>query len=222
MDPLITIWAGDQALVEKPLHEGINHLDLPLLNTYYSIMVMGCWGDLVFEQKFSLDELLQFSCDPDRPALLIDTASGPDVIITPEGLEQPDIRQGVFGQVTIPAPEPDEAGKYKVEPAIRDIYFFPYHMLDSLYMMAEMVNMPIDCYFPEQWIGEAPVAVVRSNSGGFFQVELESGTYLYMVRTPYGFYIDAWISSRRPGQVTVSPGEVFELSIHVMDCARWM
>jgi hypothetical protein len=222
MEPLLTVWAGDQAQLEIPLHEGINHLSLPILNAYYALMVTGCWGDVVFEQKFSLDELLQFSCDPDRPGLVIENLPRPDILITPEGLEQPQIRQGIFGQVTIPSLEPDESGQYDVQPAIRDIYFFPYHMLDSLYMIAEQVNAPVDCYFPAGWIGQEPVAIVRSNSGGFFQVELESGQYVYMVRTPYGFYIDAYISSRRPGQVMVYPMEVTELSIHVIDCSRWM
>jgi hypothetical protein len=67
-----------------------------------------------------------------------------------------------------------------------------------------------------------PVAIVRSNTDGFFELPLGVGEYTYMVLLPDGFYIDMYISSRWPGQVEVFPDKVTELSIHVIDCSMWM
>ncbi len=80
---------------------------------------------------------------------------------------------------------------------------------------------PIDCYFPLEMIRMDPVAIVRSNSDGYFQVPLEVGDYLYLVKEDDRYYIDAYISSHTPGLVTVYPNEVTRLLIHITDCSMW-
>jgi hypothetical protein len=51
-------------------------------------------------------------------------------------------------------------------------------VLDSIYTFA-----PIDCYISPDMLPMGPVAKVRSNSDGFFQLELRQGEYLYLVKT---------------------------------------
>ena len=101
-------------------------------------------------------------------------------------------------------------------PVVRDIYFYPYTLMDSL-----VASSPNNCYFPEIYLPDEPTAIVRSNSGGFFQLPLEAGEYLYLVKEEAGFYMDAYISSHRPGYVMVYPEEVTEMRIHVIDCSMW-
>ncbi len=214
--PRITIWAGDHTVLDEPLLAGLNHFNLPVLDTYYSVVAFGCQGEPLLEEKFSLDELMQFRCREDFPPLVIGSEPGGNVIITPEGLQQPNIQQGIFGQLTMPVYVDGSMDNVDVFPMVRDVYFFPYYLLDSMYTFA-----PIDCYFPMEMIWEEPLAIVRSNSDGFFQAPMDPGAYLYLVRTEGGYYWDAYISSHRPGFVEVFPGKVTELSIHVVDCSMW-
>ncbi len=214
--PRITIWAGDIPVLDEPLVEGLNHFNLPVMKTYYSIVAFGCQGEPLLEAKFGLEEMMQFRCGEEFPPLIIGSEPGGDVIITPEGLLQPNIKQGIFGQITMPIYVDGTTDNYDIYPMVRDVYLFPYYVLDSIYTFA-----PMDCYIPIGMIWEEPIAIVRSNSDGFFQVPMDPGGYLYLVRTEGGFYMDAFISSHRPGYVEVFPGKVTELSIHLIDCSMW-
>ncbi|MEN8157857.1 MAG: hypothetical protein ABFS10_12980 [Bacteroidota bacterium] len=218
--PRFTIWLGDRPVVDGYIQQGLNRFSVPIANSYYTVTAYGYYGQSIFEQKFSLDELMGFRCGPDFPPLVIGQ-NPPGIIITPEGLTEPNIRQGVFGQVIIPddiiVPVDsiwDATGNYVVSPVIRDIYFFPGYYLDSIMTFAE-----IGCYLPLEMIPYGPAAIVRSNSGGFFQVPLETGEYLYLVKTPNGFFINGLeMSSSRPGHVMVYPEEVTEIVIHLIHC----
>jgi len=106
---------------------------------------------------------------------------------------------------------------YKTEPVVRDLYILPYSVLDSIYALA-----PINCYFPMDLSQMDPLAIVRSNSDGFFQLSLEPGEYLYLVKEGDRYYMDAYISSHRPGYVMVYPEELTKLLIHIIDCSMWM
>jgi hypothetical protein len=217
--PRIVIWAGDQLVLDEPLQAGVNHYNISRVHTYYSVMAFGYHEELLFEAKFGIEELKKFRCGPDFPPLIIDHEPYPypGVIITPEDLMEPGIKQGVFGQITIPVIDTTTfTERYDIFPVVRDIYFFRPGLLDSIYTFA-----PINCYIGPDMIWDEPVAIVRSNSRGYFQVPLEEGEYLYMVRTEYGYYIDAYMSSRMPGQVTVHQGKVTELSIHIVGCSMW-
>lgn len=213
----LIIYAGDRLILNERLDEGLNRFELPMTSTWYLVTATACDGQTFFKQEFSLDELSMFACDPNNPPLLIQYGENPKVIITPEGLYQATIRQGVFGQITGPLDTFMDSTLMDVQPLIQDIHFFPYHVLDSIYTFA-----PIDCLIPYELIHMEPELVVRSNSEGFFQAELNQGEFLYLVRTDQGYYMDAFVSSHRPGYVKVSPGEVFELSIHLADCSLWM
>jgi hypothetical protein len=63
-----------------------------------------------------------------------------------------------------------------------------------------------------------PLAVVRTNTSGFYQLPLEEGRYNYMVKSVFGFYIDAYVSSHYPGVFDVVNGEVTILDIYVNPC----
>jgi hypothetical protein len=142
----------------------------------------------------------------------------PDVIVTPEGLLEPTIKQGIFGMITVPVDDSTDFERYDTAPVIRDLYIFPYSVLDSIYTFA-----PINCYIHQDMIGMDPLAVVRSNSDGFFQLRLDPGEYLYLVREGEQYFIpDAQLSSRRGGYVVVYPEELTKLLIHIIDCSMWM
>jgi hypothetical protein len=219
--PRIIILAGDRLVLDRALDPGINFLNLPILDAYYHVSAYGYHQEELYSAKFGLDELLQYGCGPEYPSLYIEAGGEPGIVITPEGLKEPDILQGIFGQLTRPTLDPDETGQYDVEPVVRDIYFFHHDALDSLYTAAGELVAPVDCYYPADLIWQQPAAIVRPNSEGYFQVSLEVGEYMYMVRTAWGYYVDAYISSRLPGLVVVHPEEVTELSIHLIDCSLW-
>ena len=217
--PRLEIYAGDRMILSEPMNPGLNHYKLPTINSGYKFMATDCRGRVFYEEYFRLEMLLKHRCADGYPPLVIHHLSDPDIIITPEGLHEPTIRQGVFGGVVLPIDEPGNPGTTDngdVYPVVRDVYFFPYAVMDSIFNYG-----PVDCYWPMDVLPMDPVAIVRTNSDGIFQVPLEQGDYLYMVREEHGFYIDAYISSHRPGFVKVYPGEVTELWINVIDCTMW-
>ena len=214
--PMLTVYIGDRKVMHEPMNPGLNRYELPLVNTGYLLTASDCRGRVFYEEKFYLKELLAHSCHPDIPPLVIYHDSDPGVIITPEGLYEPTINQGVFGSIVLPVDNNMEDGQPDIWPVVRDIYFFPYAVMDSIYTFAA-----VDCYFPYDMIGMKPTAIVRTNSEGYFQVPLDVGEYLYLVKEEGGYYIDAHISSHRPGYVMVYPGEVTELWINVIDCSMW-
>ena len=68
-----------------------------------------------------------------------------------------------------------------------------------------------------------PLAIVRSNSNGFFELPLRAGEYLYVLKEGEQYFIpDAQLSSRRGGYVVVYPEKLSELLIHIIDCSMWM
>ena len=214
-EPRLIIETGNRVVLDQPLYQGINHYQVPVIQGEYHLSATNCLAEPFYRQSFYLEELMQFRCHPDYPPLVIYSDSM--VIITPEGLHEPSIRQGVFGNLFVPV---DEDGTTDPDfcPLIRDIYFFPYAVMDSILSFA-----PIDCYFPVDLIGTPPVAIVRTNSEGYFQVPLEVGEYLYLVLMENGqYYFDAFISSHLPGHVEVFPEEVTKLVIHIIDCSMWM
>jgi hypothetical protein len=142
----------------------------------------------------------------------------PGVLVTPEGLTEPTINQGIFGMITIPVYDSTDFERYDVAPVVRDVYLFPWSVLDSIYTFA-----PIGCYIHPDMIGMDPLAIVRSNSDGFFELPLRVGEYLYVVKVGDQYFIpDLQLSSRRGGYVMVYPEEITKLLIHIIDCSMWM
>ena len=58
----------------------------------------------------------------------------------------------------------------KADFVVRDIHIFHFSVLDSIYTFA-----PIGCYISPDMLPEKPLAKVRSNSEGFFQLEMRAG-----------------------------------------------
>ncbi|MEN8204101.1 MAG: hypothetical protein ABFS28_16000 [Bacteroidota bacterium] len=214
--PRLIIMTGDRVVVDEALNQGLNRYLVPLVDRWYVITATDCHGDMIYMKKFPAMELMEHRCgDQFKPLVIYRDA--PEVIITPEGLLEPTIKQGIYGNITVPVDDSTLMEKYEVYPVVRDLYILPYEVMDSLISFA-----PVDCYFPLEMIGVDPLAVVRSNSGGFFQIPLEPGEYLYLVKEGDRYYIDSYISSHRPGQVVVRHEELTELLIHVIDCSMWM
>jgi len=221
--PLIRFVLGNR-VVEEALMPGLNRFNLPVVNGHYGIMAFDYRGENIFEQRFGMDELQQFSCRMNAEALMIGCGSHPKLVITPEDLREPSIRQGLFGQVLLPIDGPgglppgmaDSSGHADTWPVIFDLHIYEGAFVDSLLVMG-----PVDCHIPFDWVWQAPLAIVRSNSAGIFQLPLEEGMYSYLVKTEHGYYVDAEVSSRRPGQFHIHPQEVTELYIQLMGCGIW-
>ncbi|HER09967.1 MAG TPA: hypothetical protein ENO20_13770 [Bacteroides sp.] len=210
----LSVYMNDRQVLNALLYAGVNDYEIPLGGDWYELVATDMDGREFYKEQFPLEELLMHSCTDNAPPLVIYHAADSGVIITPEGLYEPTIAQGVFGNLTVPVDDSIMTGQYDFAPVIYDVYFYPYALMDSAWAM----NMgPTGCYFPEDMLLTPPVAIVRPNSGGYFQVPLESGKYLYLVKTDTGFYFDAWISSHLPGQVIVYPGEVTRIMIHVIE-----
>ncbi len=213
----LKVFVYDRLVLDEPMFPGENKFELPLGSMRYILVATACDGSTIFKEEFSMEELTMFRCDPNFPALMIPGSVNPDMIITPEGLYEPTIQQGMFGQILPPLDIFMDSTLNKADFIVRDIHIFHYDILDSIYTFA-----PIGCYISPDMLPERPLAKVRSNSDGFFQVELWEGEYLYLVKTEEGYYIDAFISSHRPGYVMIKPGELSYVWINLMDCSMWM
>lgn len=215
--PRLKIFAGDRVVVDEPLNQGLNRYMVPLVDRWYTLTATDCHGDMVYMEKFPAMDLLEHRCGDQYKPLVIYRDS-PDVIVTPEGLMEPTIKQGIFGMISVPVDDSTDFERYDTAPVVRDLYVFPYAVLDSIYTFA-----PINCYIHQDMIGVDPVAIVRSNSSGFFELPLKVGEYLYVLKEGDQFFIpDAQLSSRRGGYVMVYPEELTKLLIHVIDCSMWM
>ncbi len=215
-EPRLTIVVGDRVVVDEPLNQGLNRYRVPLVDKWYVISATDCHGNQIFMKEYPVKELMQHRCQDQFKPLVINREE-PDVLVTPEGLTEPTIKQGIFGRITIPVDDSTDFERYDVAPAVRDVYLFPWAVLDSIYTFA-----PIDCYIHPDMIGMDPLAIVRSNSDGYFELPLKVGEYLYVVKVGEQYYIDAHLSSRRGGYVMVYPEEISKLMIHVVDCSMWM
>lgn len=211
------VFLYDRLILDEPMFPGENKYAVPVSSGRYVVVATGCYGATIFKKDFSARELAQFRCDPDFPHLEIPAGDDEDITITPEGIYEPEIKQGLFGQLTPPLDYFMDSALMASNILVRDIHIFPYWTLDSIYTMA-----PIDCYVPADLVPLEPLAKVRSNSEGFFQLELRQGEYLYMVKTEDGYFIDAYVSSHRPGYFMIYPEEVTHLVISLMDCSMWM
>lgn len=218
LQPRFIISVNDRLILDEPLNQGLNYYRIPLVSEWYLLSARNCHGDLFYREKVPFKMLLEHRCQPEFPPLEIFDGSNPGIIITPEGLKEPDIKQGVFGMISLPVDTATKLDINQVWPVVRDLYIFPFFgVMDSIYTFA-----PIGCYIPPDLIPLDPVAIVRSNSEGFFQAPLEVGEYLYLVKEGEGFYLDAYISSRRPGYFMVFPEEVTKLRISIIDCSMWL
>jgi hypothetical protein len=215
--PMLSIWSNNRMVLHEPLNPGLNRYHLPMLDHEYHLEATDCRGQVVYQETYLLRQLLEHSCTESSPPLVISRDPLPGILITPEDLWEPTIRQGVFGQLSIGLDNFMIIDSTELPPVVRDLYFYPYHVVDSLIMMG-----PIDCHFPLDWIQEKPVAIVRSNSAGIYQVPLEAGAYLYLVSDGGLYYWDAYISSHRPGHVEVFRDSVTIRHIHILDCSMWM
>jgi hypothetical protein len=220
----IVIFSDGAFLTESYLTEGKNRVLVPRGYDTYNIRVFDCGNQLCYREMFGADELRKFSCD-DGEFLYIECGpQEPEIIITPEDNTEPTIEQGVFGQVTDPGLDyymlndssmldPGGVADYQRFPMMTDIYIYKTDIADTVYYPAT-TN---DCYYYPD-LNIEPCAVVRTNSSGYYQLPLEEGRYSYLVKTPLGFYIDAWVSSHVPGRFEVHTGEVTILNIHVQPC----
>ena len=215
--PMLTISSEDRILIHEPLAAGLNQYGIPMVTDWYVITATDCHGQVIYEMKFPVNELLAHRCGDAFLPLVIYRDPVPGIIVTPEGLTEPTIRQGVFGSITIPVDNSLDTDIYNIYPVVRDVYFYPYSVVESIQTFA-----PMGCYFPADALGMDPLLIVRSNSDGYFQAPLDVGTYLYLVKDGDRYYMDSYVSSHPPGFVMVYPEEITKLLIHIVDCSMWM
>jgi len=198
----------------------LNSFLMPELNTFrisdaydsYTILVINCQGDTVFMEAIPKKELLAHKCEAGNPLTISDQPGYPDIIITPEGLHEPTIDQGIFGRITVPV-DSSETGAYYSMPLIADLYILPAEYIDSMICYIDETGfIPSGFAYPE------PLYIIRSNSDGFFELRMEEGTYMYMVQMPWGgFYIDLYLSSRQGGYIVVNQAEITKLYISIVN-----
>ncbi|MEN8157856.1 MAG: hypothetical protein ABFS10_12975 [Bacteroidota bacterium] len=223
-EPRLMIHFNDQVLVDQPMHDGLNRYVVPMPYRGYRLSAIDCHGQIFYDRNFSREELLNHRCDPDLKPLVISHQPDSTIIITPEGLYEPTIRQGVFGFIESPLDNNMSEDGSDIWPMKRDIYFFPHYILDSIYTIDGTTSFaPVDCYIPAEMICCEPIAIVRTNSDGYFQVPLEVGEYIYLVKDENRYMMTNMDENyQRPGHVKVYPEEVTKLVIHLVDCSMWM
>lgn len=221
----IAIYSEGALLSESYLSAGENRVMVPRGYETYTIRVFDCGNQLCFREMFEAEELRKFRCDGGEFLFIVCGVEEPGVILTPDDISEPTIEQGVFGQVTGAGLDDymilddstwtDSANfaEPQTYPMVTDLYIYKTAMTDTVYYPAS----PGDCYYYPD-INARPIAVVRTNSSGYYQLPLDAGSYSYLVKTPFGFYIDAWVSSHIPGRFEVHTGEVTMLNIYVQPC----
>lgn len=210
----IEIYSEGEFLSETFLDNGENKVPIPRSHKYYKLLVFNCANELCFSEAFGLEELKMFSCVKEKPLYITCESNHPDSIQTPEGILKPTIEQGVFGKIT--SSKWDSINyEDKIDSLFQtELYIYDIDQGDSLIYSI----FGSDCIaYPEIYI--KPLVVVRTNTSGIYQAPLEEGTYNYLVRTEFGYYLDAYISSRVPGMLEVKNGEVTILNIDVNPCA---
>ncbi|MFC2080044.1 hypothetical protein ACFLRQ_01070 [Bacteroidota bacterium] len=208
----LVVFGDGKRVSESYLNPGENRIRVPRGFKMYTISVFDCGEQLCFKEVFGVEELLQFTCNSADYLIINCQPEIPDITITPEDIVEPTIEQGVFGMISEPGIDSSATDFYPIQGFITDLYIYKMDAVDTLFMYGP------DCYvYPEIYF--KPLAIVRTNSQGYYQLPLEVGDYNYMVQTPYGFYIDAYISSRIPGTFSVESDTITYLDIYVSPCA---
>ncbi len=221
----VVIYSGDELLTETSISEGENRILVPMGYEIYTMRVYDYGNQLCFQEMFGAEALKLFRCEGGEFLHITCGPEEPDVTITPEDIKEPTIEQGVFGQITDPGLDyymllndsklMDSVGIGETQPVpmITDIYLYKTDFSDTVFYPVPASGC---YYYPDQNI--KPHAVVRTNSSGYYQLPLAEGEYAYLVKTPFGFYIDAYVSSHVPGRFKVRAGEVTMLNIYVQPC----
>lgn len=210
--PKLLVTSGEgEVLLQKALIPGMQRVHIPTGYDHYRFRVWDC-NSICFNHVFTPEKLRSFRCTGNSPLRIICSQDEPDVVITPEEVKEPTIEQGVFGRITMEVEDTTATAEYRVKPVVRDLYL--YHMADAD-SIDFFMQEPACLYSPLPF---EPVAVVRSNTSGYYQLPLAEGHYLYMVKVANGFYIDQYISSRQPGKLKVHEGEITHLDILIVPC----
>jgi len=206
------VYSGQgKLLTESYLVPGENKILIPRGYELYKLVVLDCGSQVCFSDVFGPDELRMFSCAEGDFLQISCGPVSPEVVITPDDVLEPTIEQGVFGRITEPAPDTTMTEEYTVRPLVTEIYIYDYAEGDTLWRPGT------DCYvYPDMYT--EPHVIVRSNIHGYYQFPLTEGKYSYMVKTPFGYYIDMYVSSHQPGLFEVKAGEITKLNIHIQPC----
>jgi len=213
----LVIYKGERSIFKGVLNPGLNHYAIPLLGGIYTVTATGCKGTTIYKQEFPIRELMNSCCQDQCEPLIVRHQEDSTLLITPEGMVEPDILQGLYGFISM-----EELDNYMLDtinwpPRTFELHLFPRNIMDSI-----LYASPVDCYVPREAIHEKALARVQTNSEGFYQLPMDAGKYFYLVATEEGYMLDSYISSRKPGEVQVLADELTHLDIHLMDCSRWM
>ncbi len=213
----LVIYHGDRQIFREAMNPGLNHYAIPLLDGIYTVTATGCKGSIIYKQDFHVRELMGFCCEDHCEPLIVRHHEDSTLLITPEGLLEPDIQQGLYGFIHMEQRDAYMLDSIHWPPATFELHLFPRTLMDSV-----LYASPIDCFIPQEAIPMEALARVQTNTEGFYQLPAETGKYFYLVRVEDGYMLDSYISSRKPGEVQVLPEELTSLDIHLIDCSMWM
>ncbi len=207
------VFGGEKLILDAPLMPGFNTMYIPRGFEKYTIVVIDCGEQKCFSEVFNATELFRFSCAAGVPLTVNCDQPPNDIVITPEDIREPTIDQGVFGRLSMVFEDSTYYEDLNTWPMIRDVYLYK---IDDNALISDLIEYD-DCVV---WpiFDSLPDVIVRSNSSGYYQTKLEAGTYLYMIQTDYGFYIDMYLSSRIPGLLKIEEGEVTIMDIVIYPC----
>ncbi len=100
--PRLTIHAGDRMLLDEPLNPGLNRYIVPVMARWYVLTATDCHGNVIYMERIPAKEMLMHRCADSFEPLVI-SRDQPDILVTPEGMSEPTIKQGVFGTVVVPS-----------------------------------------------------------------------------------------------------------------------
>lgn len=205
------IYAGDDMIAEEYLIPGANKVPVPKGYEKYRLVVYDCGFQMCFDEEFTITELKHFACREGDYLKIGCIPDLPEVVVTPEDITEPTIDQGVFGQITNQGWDSvDIVGDFAP-----DMYrLFIYERTDGDTIFYPEIN---SCMVQPD-LNLSPLAIVQTNTSGYYQLPLEPGEYAYMVDTWFGFYVDLYISSHVPGFFEVEEGKVSILNIYVTPC----
>ena len=130
--------------------------------------------------------------------------------VTCGGADRVSIQQGVWGEVldvegdAMPGSEP----RLRVRPLSRLVYVFEPITEAQLNRSAQQSPYATE-------VNARVVAITTSDNHGFYEVELEPGTYTVLMKTLRGWYVPIWDELHPVQTVTVVEGNVAQRNLTV-------
>ncbi|PWJ40017.1 hypothetical protein [Sediminitomix flava] len=124
------------------------------------------------------------------------------------GMAQTTLKQGIKGQVIWvegnQMPSIGETKKAEPKGIEREVYIFPAQNTSDHKIIGTFYT-----------IEAKPVKVVKTDENGFYEAELEAGTYSVFIKEDKGFFANGFDGKGNISPVVVTEGEIIEKNIRV-------